>query len=77
MSTAYPSLCPTRRSWTPGALTRRFNAINAGEPGSTAKLYATHVLEYVLSDNELASLLACYNAARGTYDSRLCRQKSL
>ena len=72
MSTAYPSLCPTRRSWTPGQFpTRRFNAINGA--GKT-RLYgsrafdATLALEYLLSDSELAQLLACYTAARGPYD---------
>ena len=72
MSTAYPSLCPTRRSWTPGKFpTQRFTAINGA--GKT-RLYgskafdATLALEYLLGDAELAELLACYTAARGTYD---------
>ena len=73
MSTPYPALCATRRSWTPGAYpTRRFTALNGA--GRT-RLYgsraydATLGLEYVLSDADLALLLECYNAAYGSFDS--------
>ena len=72
MTTAYPSLCPTRRSWTPGQFpTKRFTAINGA--GKT-RLYGSKAfdsklsLEYLLDDSELAELLACYTAARGPYD---------
>lgn len=72
MATPYPSLCPTRRAWTPGEYpTRRFTAINGA---GTTRLYgsrafdATLNLEYLLSDAELAELLECYNDARGTFD---------
>ena len=72
MATPYPSLCPTRRAWTPGQYaTRRFNAINGA---GTTRLYgskafdATLSLEYLLLDEELALLLKCYNDARGTFD---------
>ena len=72
MTTPYPSLCATRRAWTPGEYpTRRFTAVNGA--GST-RLYgsrafdATLQLEYVLSDADLAALLECYNNARGTFD---------
>ena len=72
MTTAYPDLCPTRRSWTPGEYpTRRFTAINGA---GTTRIYGTRAfdatlrLEYLLIDTELEELLACYNAARGPFD---------
>ena len=52
-------------------LTRRFAAINGA---GTTRLYGTAAfdatlrLEYLLSDDELALLLKCYNDARGTFD---------
>ena len=72
MTTAYPDICPTRRTYTPGAYaTRRFTAINGvsvtrlyGDKAFDAKLS----LEYLLGDSELADLLACYNNARGSFD---------
>lgn len=72
MPTPYPSLCPTRRAWTPGQFpTRRFAAINGA---GTTRLYGSRAfdaqlsLEYTLLDNELAELLDCYTAARGSFD---------
>ena len=72
MKTPYPSLCPTRRSWTPGQFpTKRFTAINGA--GKT-RLYgsgafdATLSIEYLLADDELAELLACYREARGSFN---------
>ena len=72
MATPYPALCPTRRSWTPGQFaTKRFTAINgAGRTRlyGSAAFDATLKLEYLLSDQELSQLLACYRLARGTFD---------
>ena len=72
MATAYPSLCPTRRSWTPGNYpTRRFTAVNGA---GTTRIYGTRAfdatlqLEYLLGDADLTALLQCYNTARGTFD---------
>ena len=71
MATPYPSLCATRRAWTPGEYpTRRFTAVNGA---GTTRLYgsrafdATLQLEYLLGDAELTQLLECYNNARGTF----------
>ena len=71
MKVPYPSICATRRTWTPGEYpTRRFTAVNGA---GTTRLYgsrafdATLALEYLLSDAELADLLECYNTARGTF----------
>ena len=72
MATPYPTLCPTRRSWTPGEFpTKRFNAINgAGRTRlyGSAAFDATLALEYMLTDEELAQLLTCYRLARGAFD---------
>ena len=72
MSTAFPSLCPTARSFTPGQYpTRRFTAINGagvtrvyGNRGFDASL----TLQFLVHDDELASLLGCWNDAFGTFD---------
>ena len=68
---SFPSLCPVRRTLTPGQYaTRRFTAINGA--GRT-RLYgskafdATLDLEYLLGDDELASLLESYHTSFGAY----------
>ena len=72
MSTAFPSLCPTARSFTPGQYpTRRFTAINgAGRTRvyGTAAFDATLALTFVLADEELAVLLECYHDAKGGFE---------
>ena len=72
MTTPFPSLCPTRRVFTPGQYpTRRFTAINgAGRTRiyGNAAFDATLQIEYVLSDEELAQLLECWHDARGGFD---------
>lgn len=71
MATAFPSLCPTTRAFTPGQYpTRRFTAINgAGRTRiyGTAAFDATMALEFVLADPELAVLLECYHTSQGGF----------
>lgn len=69
----FPSLCPVRRTLTPGNYaTKRFTAVSGA--GRT-RLYgskafdATLNLEYLLNDNELSTLLASYHSSRGSYRS--------
>ena len=68
----FPDLCPTRRQFTPGEYpTRRFTAINGA--GRT-RLYgsrafdATLDLEYLLNDDDLATLLEFYHDSRGAFN---------
>ena len=71
MATAFPSICPSARTFTPGQYpTRRFTAINgAGRTRiyGNAAFDATLSLEFVLGDPELALLLECYHSAQGGF----------
>ena len=69
----FPSLCPVRRTLTPGNYaTKRFTAVSgAGRTRlyGSAAFDATLNLEYLLNDNELSELLASYHTSRGSYRS--------
>ena len=71
MAVDFPALCPTRRSYTPGDYAvRRFTAVNGA---GVSRVYgskpfdATLELEFLLTDDLLAGLVQCWNAAKGTY----------
>ena len=71
MTTAFPAICPTSRTFTPGDYAaKRFTAINGA---GTTRLYgskpfdSTLQLQFLLNDSDLQSLLSCWNDAYGTY----------
>ena len=72
MTTPFPALCPSSRSFVPAQYpVRRFTAINGA---GTSRIYgsrgfdATLSLSFLLQDNQLAELLECWNDAFGTFD---------
>ena len=75
MPVPFPEICSTQRQFTPGEYpTRRFTAINgAGRTRiyGSAAFDAALDLTFVLKDSELADLLECWNAAKGSYDELL------
>lgn len=69
MSVAFPSLCPTRRSYTPGRYpTKRFNGISGS---GTTRLYGSKAfdaelqLDFVVDDDGATALLDCWHQSRG------------
>lgn len=69
MTTAFPALCPTRRSYTPGEYaTKRFTSISGA---GTTRLYGSRAfdaaldLEFSLSDADAELVLQCWHASRG------------
>ena len=73
MATAFPALCPSRRSYQPGNYpTKRFTAINGV---GVTRIYgnkafdASLSLEFVVTDAELEDVLECWNDAKGQYDT--------
>ena len=69
MTIPFPALCPRSRKFQPGSYaTKRFATISGT---SQTRLYgsksfdATLELEFMTDDEGAASLVACYDAARG------------
>lgn len=69
MNVNFPSLAPTNRNYTAGEFpTKRFSSISGA---GTTRLYGSKAfdvslnLEFVLSDTDLASVLSCYDEAKG------------
>ena len=72
MTTPFPAICPTSRTFTPGDYaTKRFASISGA---GTTRLYgskpfdSTLDLQFLLDDNDLKSVLSCWNDAYGPYD---------
>jgi hypothetical protein len=70
MTVNFPTLAPTSRNYTAGEFpTKRFNSISGA---GTTRLYGSKAynvslsLEFVLSDTDLASVLSCYDQAKGS-----------
>ena len=72
MTTNFPALCPTARSFTPGQFAvKRFTSISgAGE----TRLYGSKPfdsslqLTFLLNDADLQLLMNCWNQAYGSFD---------
>jgi hypothetical protein len=72
MTTVFPSISPTSRSYVaPRFPTKRFDSINGA---GVTRLYGSKSfgaqldLEFVLTDDETSSVLRCYEQARGDSD---------
>lgn len=70
--TDFPALCPTKRDFAPGRYpVKRFTAVNgAGRTRiyGNAAFDATLGLQFVVNDDDLASLLECWHTANGAFD---------
>jgi len=69
VTVTFPSLCPTRRSYTPGSYpTKRFSGINGS---SVTRLYGNRAadaemqLDFVVDDNGTSALMECWHESRG------------
>ena len=73
MTTAFPAIAPTRRSYTaPQFPTKRFDSISGA---GVTRLYGSKSfeaqlqLEFTVPDSETAQFLKCYENARGDFDT--------
>ena len=73
MTTAFPAIAPTKRSYTaPQFATKRFDSISGA---GVTRLYGSKSfgaqlqLEYNLADSGTSQFLECYENARGDFDT--------
>ena len=69
MASTFPSLCPKRRSYSPGVYaTKRFTSVSGA---GTTRLYGSQPfdgklsLEFLVDDSELAAVFDCWHDAKG------------